>query len=100
MRSVGTRRETRARHEQAAALRACGYTWQAIAEHLGYRHRQSAKSAVERLWARTRDSPDVSRRSLTEGLQLVRTTLFEELAAAKRRGDTDRIVSLSRELRS
>jgi hypothetical protein len=56
--------------------------------------------AVERLWARTRESPEVSRRSLTEGLQLVKTTLFESLADAKRNGDKASIVAISRELRS
>lgn len=100
MAAVGTRRETRARHEQAAALRACGYTWQAIADHLGYRHRQAAKSAVERLQARTRETPEMSRRSLVDGLNLTKTALFEGLAAAKQRGDDVSATAYSREIRS
>ncbi|MCV7037465.1 hypothetical protein [Mycolicibacterium moriokaense] len=77
-----------------------GYTWQAIADELGFGHRQAAKSAVERLWARTRDSPEMSRRSLSEGMQLMKTMLFEQVAVAVQRGDADLIVTLSRELRS
>lgn len=100
MRSVGTRRATRERHEQAAFLRGCGYTWSAIAEHLGYRTRSGAQSAVERLWARQRETPELARRSLAEGLNVTKSTLFESLADAKRRGDVAAITACSREIRS
>lgn len=96
----GPRRQTRARHEQAARLRACGRTWQEIADHLGYRSRKGAQIAVARLYAQMRDSPDLSRRSLVEGLRIVNQVLYEQLAGAKARNDTAGVVACSRELRS
>jgi hypothetical protein len=100
MTAHGSRRETQTRHEQAAKLRACGRTWQEIADDLGYRSRQGAQLAVARLYDRHRESPDLSRRSMVDGLRLVKSMLFEELASAKSRHDTSAIVALSRELRS
>jgi hypothetical protein len=99
MSEVGSRRDSRRRHEEAAFLRACGHSWASIAEHLGYRSRSGAQSAVERLYRRTTESPDAKRRSLAEGLMVVKANLFETLAEAKSRGDTDSMVSVSRELR-
>lgn len=92
-------RETRARDEQAAQLRACRYTWQTIADVLGYRSRQAAHIAVTRHYDRVRETPELARRSLADGVSLVMTTLFEELAAAKRRGDVQALVATSREIR-
>src|ERR1700722_11358095 len=100
MAAVGSRRETRAKHEEAARLRACGRSWQEIAEKLGYRSRQGAQTAVARFYARTRETPEFSRRSLTEGLRIVHQLLFEELADAKRRHNQAAIVAVSRELRA
>ncbi|CAN5303534.1 hypothetical protein BH11ACT6_BH11ACT6_53420 [soil metagenome] len=91
-------RDSRARDEQAASFRGCGYSWQAIADHLGYRSRQAAQIAVARHYDRNRDSPTLSRRSLSEGLRLVKTTLFETLADAKQRGDVAAVSSMSREI--
>ncbi|MEN4449989.1 hypothetical protein [Mycobacterium sp. SM3041] len=49
---------------------------------------------------KTSESPESTRRSLADGLMLVKQTLFESLAGAKCRGDTAGIAALSRELRS
>lgn len=100
MAEIGSRRETRARHEQARHLRACGYTWAQIADHLGYRTRSGAQRAVERLYARTRETPDVARRSLVDGLELTKSLLFERLADPKNRNDVSAITALSREIRT
>lgn len=95
---AGPRRETRARAEQAARLRACGFTWQAIADHCGYRSRQAAQWAVSAHYDRNRETPELARRSLAEGLRLVETTLFESLAESKKKGDVAGISSMSREI--
>ncbi len=100
MGEIGSRRDTRARHEQAALLRSLGFTWTAIADHLGYRTRSGAQSAVERLWARQRETPEVARRSLTEGLNVSKAVLFEALAGARDRGDVAALTACTREIRS
>lgn len=100
MKTVGSRRETRARHEQARHLRACGHTWQAIADILGYRHRQAAKSAVERLQARDVQTPEMARRSLADGLNLQLQDLHDGRVKAKLRGDDAALLGYSKEIRS
>jgi hypothetical protein len=100
MTAIGSRRETRARHVEAARLRGCGYSWQAISDHLGYRSRSAAQSAVERLWARDREPADMKRRALSEGLMLVKQNLFEGFAAAKAAGNTSSALEHSREIRA
>lgn len=96
----GTRRDSRARHEKARHLRACGLTWQAIADELGYQTRSAAQSAVERLQARERDSPDAARRSLVDGLMLGKQLIFEQLADEQTRKNPQAVAVLARELRA
>lgn len=100
MAAIGSRRETRARAERAAKLRGCGYSWQAVADAEGFRSRQAAQIAVERHYARERPAEGVARRSLAEGLMLVKQALFEGLADAKTRGERASVIEHSREIRS
>jgi hypothetical protein len=100
MTAIGSRRDTRARAERAAKLRGCGYAWQAIADAEGFRSRQAAQIAVERHYAREQPAAGLSRRSLCEGLMLVKQTLFEGLADAKKSGVAASVIEHSREIRS
>jgi hypothetical protein len=100
MAAIGPRRETRARAERAAKLRGCGYSWQAIADTEGFRSRQAAQIAVERHYGREQPAAGLARRSLCEGLMLVKQTLFEGLADAKRHGLAASVIEHSREIRS
>jgi uncharacterized protein YegP (UPF0339 family) len=98
---VGTRQDTRRQAERAAALKAVGRTWQEIADVLGYRSRQAAQQAVERLQKRNPpESVESARRSATETLRIVQAVLFEQFADAKQRGDNDDLSMLARELRN
>ena len=94
-------RESRERAEQAFRLRSLGYTWRAVAEHLRYRSAGAAQSAVNRHLDRTPpESSEAARRSATERLQITSTILAERLFQARESGDDDRLVAVSRELRS
>lgn len=96
----GTRRESRARHEKARHLRACGLTWAQIAIELDYKSRSAAQSAVERLQARERDSPDAALRSLVDGLMLGKQLIFEQLSDEQTRKNPQAVAVLTRELRA
>lgn len=94
-------RDSRARAEQAFRLRSLGYTWRAVADHLGYRSAGAVQSAVNRHLDRTPlESTEAARRSATERLQITSTLLAERLFEARERGDDDRMVAVSRELRN
>jgi hypothetical protein len=97
---VGDIREARAKAERAAKLRGCGYSWQAIADAVGFRSRQAAKIAAERHWTRQQMSPSLTRRALVEGLMLVQQQLFEGLADAKKRNQPASVLEHTREIRS
>lgn len=57
--------------------------------------------AVGRLTKRTpAPTAEGVRRSASEGLRVMRSTLFEQFATAKRRGDTEGLAVLAREIRS
>lgn len=62
--------------------------------------RQAAQIAVERHYSRQRDTPEATRRSLTEGLDIVTANLFERLAAAKQDDNTLTMLAVAREIRS
>ena len=96
-----SRQDARARAEHAYRLRAIGRTWAEIAEVVGYRSRQAAQQAVERLHDQTPpETVDTARRSATESLRVVQSVLFERFADAKVRGDNDDMVMLAKELRN
>jgi hypothetical protein len=94
-------RDSRARAEQAFRLRSLGYTWRAVADHLGYRSAGAVQSAVNRHLDRTPpESTEGARKSATERLQIAATILTERVFEARERGDDDRLVALMRELRN
>ncbi|MGE2690098.1 hypothetical protein [Mycolicibacterium pulveris] len=94
-----SRRDSRARAEEAFALRAIGRTWAEVSAELGYRSRGAAQLAVARLHARQpATSPETVRRSSTESLRIMRSILFERFAAAKQAGDDQTLIGLHREL--
>ncbi|WP_236950103.1 hypothetical protein [Mycobacterium sp. MS1601] len=95
------RQDSRRRAEEANRLRAVGRTWDEIADELGYRSRQGAQQAVERLQQRNPlGSAESVRRSASDGLRVVRAVLFERFADAKDRDDNDDLVLLAKELRA
>lgn len=80
-------------------LRAIGRTWQEVADTLGYRSRQAAQQAVERLSDRTPPVDiEAARRMEDEELRLRRATLHERFFDARRRGDDTSLSMLNREL--
>lgn len=94
-------RDSRARAEQAFRLRSLGYTWQAVADHFGYRSRSAAQLAVNRHLERSpAETTEGARKSATERLQITAQILAERLFDARERGDDDRLVAVSRELRN
>lgn len=98
---MSTRQDSRSRAEAAYRLRAVGRTWDEIATEVGYRSRQGAQQAVERLEKRIpAQSVDTVRRSSSEGLRIVRAVLFERFADAKVRGDNEDLLMLAKELRN
>jgi hypothetical protein len=93
------RKSSKARAERAWRLRCAGRTWQEIADATGFKSRQAALLAVDRLLKR--DPPeDVStqRRYTAEGYRIVQAALFESLATAKDRKDVHATVAVSRAL--
>lgn len=94
-------RDSRERAEQAFRLRSLGYTWKAVADHLGYRSAGAAQTAVNRHVDRMPpESSEAARKSITERLQITSTILAERLFQAREDGDDDRLVAVSRELRN
>ncbi|MBM4536284.1 hypothetical protein GS433_18005 [Rhodococcus hoagii] len=93
--------DSRARAEQAFKLRACGRTWQEIADSLGFKTRAGARQAVERFLASTPvESVEDGRRTATESLRVVQAMLFGRLANAAQRQDDKTLVAVAREIRS
>ena len=92
---------SRRRAEDALELRALAYSWQEIADRLGYRSRSAAHTAVVRLLASTR-RPTVaeSRVESAEQLRVMRRRLFDHLEVADRDGDADTATKVAREIRA
>ncbi len=92
---------SRRRAEDALELRALAYSWQEIADRLGYRSRSAAHTAVVRLLAATR-RPTVaeSRVESAEQLRVMRRRLFDHLEVADRDGDADTATKVAREIRA
>lgn len=101
MAPVMPHRDSRERAEKAFRLHALGYTWQAVADHLGYRSRGAAQLAAKRHLDRTPlETVEGARKSVTERLQIAATILAERVFEARENGDDDRLVPLMRELRN
>jgi hypothetical protein len=91
---TSNRQDSRARAEEAFRLRAVGRTWAEISRSLGYRSRGAAQLAVKRLQDRTPpETVEQARAQASEGLRIVKSVLFAELAAAKQRGDSQGLVA-------
>lgn len=101
MAPVASHYVSRRRAEDALELRALAYSWQEIADRLGYRSRSAAHTAVSRLLASTR-RPTVaeSRAESAEQLRVMRRRLFDHLAVADRDGDADTATKVAREIRA
>lgn len=91
--------DSRARAEEAFRLKACGRSWQEIADEVGYKTRAGARQAVERLLAQTApETIEAGRQTAAESLRVVRSVLFGRFAAAARREDDQTLAALSREI--
>ena len=90
---------SRRRAEDALELRDLAYSWQEVADRLGYRSRSAAHTAVSRLLASTR-RPTVAeqRYESAEQLRVMRRRLFDHLEVADRDGDADIATRVSREI--
>ncbi|MDQ1249244.1 MAG: hypothetical protein QG597_3618 [Actinomycetota bacterium] len=101
MAPVASHYVSRRRAEDALELRALAYSWQEIADKLGYRSRSAAHTAVSRLLASTR-RPTVAeqRTESAEQLRVMRRRLFDHLAVADRDGDADTATKVAREIRA
>lgn len=90
---------SRARAERAFQLRAIGWSWNQIAEHLEYRSHGAAQTAVQRYERRTKgETPDSSRRALIESARVTTRVLFDRFAAAAEREDDKTLALLNGEL--
>lgn len=101
MAPVASHTVSRRRAEQALELRALAYSWQEVADQLGYGSRSAAHTAVSRLLASTR-RPTVAeqRTESAEQLRVMRRRLFDHLAVADRDGDADTATKVAREIRA
>lgn len=101
MAPVMSRQDSQARAREAERLVACGRTFAEVANELGYGSAGACHTAIKRLRQRTPlPTADAARRSSAEGLRVLRSVLFEQLADAKQRDDNDALVSLAKELRA
>lgn len=100
MAPVMSHSDSRRRAQAALELRARARTWQSIADQLGYRHRNAARSAVHRLLKIDRPSAEESRADSAEQLRVLRSALFDHLAVAERDGDTETVTKVAREIRA
>lgn len=92
-----SREDSRLRVQRAADLRAGGKTWQQIADSEGFRSRRAAQLAVQRY--RQREHPESlsdKRRTASEGLRILKSVLFADLADAKQQGDHQAVVASAR----
>ncbi|WP_134065112.1 hypothetical protein [Mycobacteroides salmoniphilum] len=92
-----SREDSRLRVQRAADLRASGKTWQQIADSEGFRSRRAAQLAVQRF--RQREHPESlsdKRRTASEGLRILKSVLFADLADAKQQGDHQAVVASAR----
>ena len=93
--------ESRRRGEDALRYRLKGWSYQEIADELGFQHREGARRAVTRLLAETcRPSVDEAQVESAESLRLVRRGLFGHLEVANAEGDAETATKVAREIRA
>jgi AraC-like DNA-binding protein len=94
------RLDSRHRAEQAARMLGTGATWQEVADACGYRSRQAARQAVDRLTNRTpAESVEQARAKHDAALQLLQRNDFTRYLHAVQAGDDDTAIRYSKELR-
>ncbi|ODR00340.1 hypothetical protein BST27_29695 [Mycobacterium intermedium] len=96
-------KDSRARAEEALRLRARRKTWTEISAELGFRSRDGARLAVNRLLKSVSADPGhvaLERAVSSASLAAQEPGLFELYEAAVKRGDDEAAATLSRELRS
>lgn len=93
--------ESRRRAEAALELRSRAYSWQEIADQLGFRHREGPRRAVVSLLAKTR-RPTVAemRAESAEELRVQRRRLHDRQEAAEAEGDAETVIKAAREIRA
>ncbi|WP_373202355.1 hypothetical protein [Mycobacterium marinum] len=95
------RLDARHRAEQAARLSLTGATWHEIADSLGYRSRQAAQQAVQRLHDKTPpESVAAARAKHDAALQLLQRNGFTRYLTALQSGDDDTALRYAKEIRS
>lgn len=88
---------SRERAEQAHTLRALGFSWNEIANQLGYRSHGAAQTAVKR--HRQRNPPPTADEAMSDIIERRRVAvraLTRSLARAQAAGDASAVASLSR----
>ncbi|MDV3124674.1 hypothetical protein M1247_07095 [Mycobacterium sp. 21AC1] len=94
------RLDSRHRAEQAARMQGTGATWQEIADALGYRSRQAARQAVDRLLDRTpAESVEQARTKHDAALQIIQRNSFTRYLHAVQAGDDDNVLKYSKDIR-
>lgn len=92
-----SREDSRRRVIRAADLRASGKTWQQIADSEGFRSRRAAQLAVQRYKRRAHpESISDKRQTASDGLRILKSVLFSDLAEAKQEGDHQAVVSAAK----
>lgn len=99
MAPVMRHRDSRARAEQAYTMHLDGYSWQDIADALGFRGRSGAQTAVTRHLAETTPDPaNIARRKWVDGKRRLRARLCRQLSVAEEASDSQAVAQLSREI--
>ncbi len=82
-------------------MRALAYSWQEVADKLGWRSRSAAFTAVSRLLERTR-RPTIAqqRHESAEQLRVMRRRLFDHLEVADADHDAELATKIAREIRA
>ena len=93
--------ESRRRGEDALRYRLQGWSYQEIADELGFQHREGARRAVTRLLTATR-RPSLAEAQVesAESLRLVRRGLFGHLEVANAEGDAETATKVARDIRA
>ena len=95
------RQDTRQRAVLAERMHATGATWQEVADRLGFRSRQGAATAVQRLRDKTpAESVEQARAKHDAALRLLQQRNFTRYLDATAVGDDDTAVKYSKEIRS
>lgn len=94
---VMSHRDSRHRAEQAWRLRCRGRTWNEIAEALDFKSRRSVQRAVATHLERNKpEAAEIVRRSMGEGLTMIREQLLDSLEEARAEGDHQAVATLAR----